>query len=113
MLATDRQDIATALSGVESVTGSAYRPMSIGPGSAWPQMSTVERGPGRQFGVTWRIFVALSGDEKTATTKTDELLEPLVEALEAVVFVDTIDFIELTLDQAGSIFGLQITARSE
>jgi hypothetical protein len=109
--ASDRQDIADLLSAVEGLTGHAYRPRVVAPGSAWPTLVRVDRRPGG-FQATWKILVALSGDEPTATTRADDLLPSMLPALEQAVYVDSVIPVALTTG-AGDAYALEITVRSE
>jgi hypothetical protein len=75
--------IATALDSVTGVVGHTFRPAVVKAGSAWPQLASVNRGPGDAFSTGWVITVALGGEERAAATFTDELWPELVDELES------------------------------
>lgn len=79
----DRDAIATALTGVDGLTGSAFRPATPGAGTAWP----VWRSTGLEQGgcarvVRWYVLACVdAGDEPSAAAAADALLEPVIAAL--------------------------------
>lgn len=88
-----REIIAEALSTVAGIKASQYRPVAIGPGSAWPQVGELTRDDEvPDFLVTWRVIVVLPADERAASRFFDAQIEPLVDALEGedVGYVSTI-----------------------
>ncbi|WP_420123205.1 hypothetical protein [Nakamurella sp.] len=111
-LAGDRQAIADALSTATDVTGHLYRPVKLRHGDAWPLLGALERGPGRAFEVSWRVLVYLPQDGAAASEWVDAHHEGLVDALEAVGFVDRIEPITIP-DGDANPYVLQITMRSE
>lgn len=108
----DRVDIADALSLVAGVTGHAWRPSVIASGSAWPVLQRAERRPGQTFEAHWKVYVALSGDEVSATARVDDLLAGLLTALEPVAYVSDVAPVVLATG-SGDLYGLEITAISE
>jgi len=109
--ASDRQDIADCLSGITGITGHAYRPSVVGMGSAWPVLDRANRRPGG-WQATWKIVIALSGDEATATRRCDDLIPTALPTLDAVGYVETVMPVALTTD-SGDVYALEITVRSE
>lgn len=110
--AVTRADLTAQLSTVEGVTGYAKRPKVIKPGDAWPLLGSVGNRSALAFQATWRVIVALGNDEATAIDKAEALLPELVEAIDPVAYVDgAVPFAVPT--QAGELFALEITARSE
>lgn len=107
-----RGDLATALSTVEGITGYPKRPKTLSTGVGWALLDNAERGPGAAFAATWRVLVVLGGDEMVAYDKADELLPPLVDAIDPVAFVDSARPIAIQTS-SGELFALEITARSE
>lgn len=107
-----RSRLATALSTVAGVSGYQYPPKTLKAGAAWPLLSTAERGPGTAFAGSWRVMVCLGGDERTATTKTDELLPLLTAALDPTAYVEQAIPVVIATN-AGDMFALEITCRSE
>lgn len=114
---TNRADIKTALNDVPGVQGHEYRPGTPRPGDGWPLSSGFARvDDAPMFVVTWRIMIVLPQDERAASDWLDEFWADLVDALTPVVFVSAIDPVEMSVrtgDGAGTLFALQITARSE
>jgi hypothetical protein len=112
-LTGDRQEIATSLSTVDGVKGSKYRPNVIMPGSAWPLLGPLERDEGSgQFAATWRIAVALPGDEQRASEWFDAHHEEIAEALEEFGYVERIEP-GLIDTEAGDMEAMIITLRRE
>ncbi|HET6742391.1 MAG TPA: hypothetical protein VFH76_25780 [Kribbella sp.] len=112
MTATNRQSIAAALSTLDGIEGYPKRPDVLGEGVAWPLIRAVNRGPGQAFQTTWRVIVLLSSDEDTAYDQLDGFLVTVPDALQAVLYVDTITPTAITTD-AGDLFGFELIARSE
>lgn len=107
-----RQDIATALSEVDDVKGSEFRPSVLGAGDAWAQVASHDRADGSFFMTGWAIYIVLSADERTAVKWFDDHIEDIRDALEDVVYVERDEPAVIPTD-AGDLFALLITARSE
>lgn len=112
MTPTNRQTIADALSTVDGLTGYAKRPEVLTEGVGWALVQSLNRGPGQAFLTTWRVIVLLSGDEETAIDQLDAFAVIVPEALQAVLYVDSITPYAMTTE-AGEFFGFQLIARSE
>lgn len=112
MLATTRDAIAEALSTADGVTGYPVRPTVLKAGAAWPLLASVDRGPGQSYAISWRVLVVLGPDELTAISQVDAFLPVLVDALLGVLFVEQATPVTLATN-AGDLFALQITGRSE
>ncbi len=112
MTETTRQTIADALSTVDGLTGYAKRPEVLGEGVGWALVRQLDRGPGQAFQTTWRVIVLLSGDEDTAYDQLDALAVTVPEALQEVLYVDSITPTAVPTD-AGDLFGFELIARSE
>lgn len=112
MTATTRQTIADALSTLNGITGYAKRPDVLGEGTAWALVQRLDRGPGQAFQTTWRVIVLLSGDEPTAFDQLDDFAIRVPEALQAVLYVDSITPYAIPTE-AGDLFGFELIARSE
>lgn len=106
-----RLEIATALGTVDTVTGSEFRPSVLRAGNAWAQIASHDRADGF-FAATWSIYVALPADERAASVWFDEHIQDLRDALAPVVYIDRDEPAVISTD-AGDIFALLITARSE
>lgn len=76
-----REAIAAALDTVDDVKGHPYRPRTLPPGTAWPLIGQLERGPAHDFEATWRIVVVLPGDEIMASKWFDAHHEDVADAL--------------------------------
>ncbi|MEU8329821.1 hypothetical protein [Micromonospora sp. NPDC048839] len=111
-LVGDRTAIATALTTVDEVTGYASKPKILRPGDAWPLLGPLDRAGGMSFTATWRVFLVLPQDEVTASEWLDSHVEPLVDALLPVGFVDQFLPVAVTTE-AGDQLAVQITMRSE
>lgn len=107
----DRQAIVDALSTVDGVTGSTYRPTVMTPGSAWPLLDSIDR-PDRDFTVRWRVVVILPADERRASEWFDAHHELVAEALEDFGYVERIEPGIVATD-AGDIEAMIITVRKE
>ncbi|HEY3516611.1 MAG TPA: hypothetical protein VGL98_06145 [Gammaproteobacteria bacterium] len=109
----DRQAIADALSTVDGVTGSRYRPTVIAPGAAWPLLDSLAAADGvPAFEVTWRVLVALPTGEQRASEWFDEHHEELADALADFGYVERIEPGRLDTE-AGDIDIMIITVRKE
>lgn len=90
-MTADRAAIAAALSTVDGITGSAYRPTVLDQGAAWPLISRLTRGPARDYRVTWRVAVVLPADERRAADFFDAHVDALTDALDDVAWVSGIE----------------------
>lgn len=110
-MSVTRLDIAEALSTVDGISGSEFRPSVLTAGVAWANIASHDRAEGF-FVATWNVWVVLPKDEKAASVWFDEHIEDLRAALHTVVYVER-DEPALIPTDAGEIFALLITARSE
>ncbi|WP_250009132.1 hypothetical protein [Actinoplanes sp. M2I2] len=111
-IVTDRQDLADALDPVAGVQGHKYRPRTLKTGDAWPLLDGLDRGPARDFEVTWRVVVILPADERRASEWFDEHHELVAEALEDFGYVERIEP-GLVRTDAGDLQAMLITVRKE
>jgi hypothetical protein len=86
-----RLDIAAACTTVTGLTGYPKRPLSIKPGDCWPQWGGSDRVQARAFEETWRVLIALPGDEVTADEWADTYQGDLINALSPVLYIDRIE----------------------
>lgn len=107
-----RGELAALLSTIDGVTGFVNRPATIKAGAAWPLLRSVTRAAGLAFEWEWQIVVALGGDELAAQAKLDQLLPTLAVTLDPVAYVDSATPIVINTN-AGDVFAVEITARSE
>jgi len=107
-----RTALAAALSEVDGVQGYPYRPRTPRTGDAWPTLAVLERDRGLSFMTTWRVLVLLSGDEQQASEWMDANTSDLVDALDPVAFVDSIEPVALVVS-GNDTPALQITLRRE
>lgn len=116
MFNTTREQIAEAITGTFGglrINGTASRPKVLSPGSAWPQVTSIERGPGHAFLVEWAIVIVLANDETVAINTISDVLPDLVEQIETeVAVVDNAVPVNYPTS-AGDLFALQINVRSE
>jgi len=110
--AAHRNEIAAALSTVPGVTGYPRRPTAVKAGDAWPLWRGAERSDGFTFVQTFAVIVALPGDEAQADTNADTAAEPLAEALEPILFVESITPATVGTSE-GDMNALMITGRVE
>jgi hypothetical protein len=110
--AQNRADLAAALTGVEGVTGYPRRPTAVKAGDAWPLWRGAERSDGFTFVQTFAVIVALPGEEAQADVNADAYGPLLADALEGLMFVESIA--PATVDtSAGDMNALLITGRME
>lgn len=119
---TTRGTIADALSAMPAVEDPQGKPVSIhgypkrpgapAVGDSWPLVDELIRGPGQAFQTRWRIAVVLGGDVETATDMFDAFVPAACDALVEVVYVDSARPL-LIPTEAGSLFGVELIARSE
>lgn len=108
----DRAAIAAALSAVDDVTGHEYRPRTLPPGTAWPLLQRLDRGPAQDFEATWRIVVILPADEITASKWFDAHHEAIADGLLDFGFVDPIEP-GLVQTDVGDLEAMMLTVRRE
>lgn len=111
-VAQTRTDIAAALSTVAGVTGYPRRPTAVKAGDAWPLWRGGERSDGFTFVQSFAVLVALPGDEAAADNGADTYGPPLVDALEPVLFVESITPATVATGE-GDMNALMITGRVE
>lgn len=109
---TTRAALKDALSAVPGITGYVHRPNILKPGDAFALLTSADRGPGDAFSATWNVVVILGGDEYASQEKLDLLLPDLVQAIDPVAFVDQATP-AIYKTEAGELFAVDITARSE
>lgn len=107
-----RQAIGEALDGVTGVRGYARKPDVVRVGDGWPLWRGGERADGFLFTQTWGAVVALSQEYTSADDFADAMGEELVEALEPIMFVDSMAPIVVPTS-AGDLPALMITGRCE
>ena len=107
-----RQDIVDALTGIEGVTPSLFRPTVIAPGHAWPTMRGWERQQPRIFEQVWGVYVVLASDDQAAAARWDVLVPVVLVALYQIMTVDQIQPVKVTDDPASPL-GAVFVARSE
>lgn len=109
----DRQALADALSTVDGVKGSKYRPTVVMPGAAWPLLDGLEAANGVPgFDATWRAVVVLPADEQRASEWFDEHHEDVADALADFGYVERIEP-GLVRTEAGDAEAMIITVRKE
>jgi hypothetical protein len=111
-LTGDRQELADALSTVDSVKGHPYRPRTLPPGTAWPLLGELERGPAYDFAATWRVVVILPDDERRASEWFDEHHEQIADAVTNFGHVERIEP-GLVRTEAGDLDAMFLTVRKE
>jgi hypothetical protein len=111
-LTGDRQALADALTAVDDVTGHRYRPRTLPPGTAWPLLQGLDRGPAFDFEATWRVVVILPGDEQRASEWFDAHHEQVADALADFGHVDRIEP-GLVATDAGDLEAMILTIRRE
>lgn len=109
-IAGDRQALADALSTVDGVTGSKYRPTVLIPGAGWPLLGGIDRS--QDYEVTWRVVVVLPGDERKASEWFDAHHEEVADALEDFGYVERIEPGIVATD-AGDLEAMFVTVRKE
>lgn len=110
-MSVTRLEIADALSAVAGVSGAEYRPSLLTAGVAWANIASHDRAEGF-FATTWNVFVVVPQNEKAAAIWYDANILALRDALHVVVYVDRDEPVLIPTD-AGELFALMITARSE
>jgi hypothetical protein len=107
-----RQDIVDALSDVEGVTPSLFRPTVVAPGHAWPTMRGWERAQPRIFEQVWGVYVVLASDDQAAAAAWDLLVPVVLNALYPIMTIDQIQPAKVTDDAAAPLCAIFV-ARSE
>jgi hypothetical protein len=110
--AANREAIALALSEVDGVTGYRRRPQNPAPGDAWPLWRQAERADGFVFTQTFAIMVILPSQEQDADEFADSHGEALADALESVLYIETMAP-AVVATSAGEMLALLITGRTE
>ena len=111
-LAEDRSALAAALSTVDGVTGVAYRPPVLAPGTAWPLLGQIARDV--DFQVTWRAVIILPTGERKASDWFDANYQVVADAIEESDF-GYLEQVEpgLVATHAGDLEAMIITVRKE
>lgn len=113
MISETKQAIAAAVSAVDGVQGYSSRPGVLRPGDAFVRWGGWQRAEGTAFYATFRVVVVLDqGSETTADESAYALADTLEAALRPVMFVDAIEPTILPTE-AGDMFSLTITGRTE
>lgn len=107
-----RQDIVDALTGVEGVTPSLFRPTAIAPGQAWPTMRGLGRAQARIFEQRWGVYLVLASDDQSAAAQWDVLVPVVLNALHPIMTVDEVLPTKVTDDNAAPLCAVFV-ARSE
>jgi hypothetical protein len=110
--ATTRAAIATAANTVDGVTVHAVKPASPGPGDGWVRWRGAERADGFAFMNTWQLVVIVAPDDAKSDEQTDRLGYALAEALEPVIFIDSLEAVAIATS-AGQLRAVEIIGRSE
>lgn len=93
-----RAQLAAAAGTVDGVTGHEKRPAAPQPGDAWPLLTRLERaGAPGAWARTWRVLVALSTDETVAADWLEARVWDLVDALDGVGWVTTVEPVLITV----------------
>lgn len=91
-LAGQRTEIASILSTVTGVFGSAYRPTVLSQGAGWPLVSGLERSEETpDLMVRWTVVVILPADEIAAAKWFDANVETIADAFEDWGYVYQVD----------------------
>lgn len=111
-----RADFTAALNGAGiGLAASDYRPEPGGEGNAWAQPGSWDNPGGQPNGVfeaTWLVFIIVPQDEQAAAVWWDEHAATVSGALLPLVFIDRVEPVVFET-QAGDLFAVQITGRSE
>lgn len=108
-----REDVATALSGVDDVTGYAKRPSAPKTGDAWTLLGGLERDAGDPgFTVTWVVLILLPPDEVIANDWIDNHAQDIFDALQPLAYVERFTPVALQVNNSEH-KALQIEMRSE
>lgn len=108
----DREEIAAALSALDDVAGHPFRPRTLPPGTGWPMVRSLDRGPARDFEVTWTVVVVLPAEEQRASEWFDAHHEEVADSLAGFGFVDRIEP-GLVATSGGDLQAMFLTVRKE
>jgi hypothetical protein len=111
-LVGQRAALAEALSAIDGVRGTKYRPRVPGPGDAWPLLESLDRAEAYDFEASWRVAVILPPDEVRASEWFDEHHESIAEGLEDFGYVDRIEP-GLVATEAGDLQAMFLILRRE
>jgi hypothetical protein len=113
MAALTRADIVTALSAVDGVRVTEFRPPIPSAGQAWPTMRGRAKVQGRLFEQLWGVYFALGIDDRAAAAAWDTMVTPLTDALENIMAVDEVQAVSLAVESAAPLLCAVFVARSE
>lgn len=88
-----RDDFAAALSSVAGVRGSIIRPRVPKTGCGWPRWAGAERNDG-VLEDSWHVLILVPDEPRAQDQWIAEHLQPLVEAITPVAYIDAIGFLE-------------------
>jgi len=110
----DQAVIVQALEAVPDITGYADESAMMNAGDAIVQWAGWEpQGAPLLFTATWKIFLVLGSDPRSAMRFLDEHLVPMLEALDHLLYIVKIDRVQFPTATAGNLLGVEITAERE
>lgn len=111
-LAGARQEIATALSTVDGVTGHVLRPTLLKTGVGWPSWVGASRAAAYSFMHVWKATIIVPSGEAAANQWLDDHVADLVDALMPVGMIDEYDPTAVPTT-SGDLFAVTFTLRKE
>lgn len=85
-----REELVAAISSVDGLKGVPFFPPEMFELLGWPEITSVDAGPGWSYDVSWNVVVALANDTTTCQKQFDRLWQPLAEALRTVAYPENI-----------------------
>ncbi len=105
--------LAAAASEVPGVSGFPTMPDGVTEGAAWPQWRGLST-DNEQAGLTnsWSVVFAVGSDYEAVDAWIDEHLDAVWDAIQPVMFIDSIEPTQITTGTAGLV-GLTVTGHRE
>jgi len=110
----DQAAIVQALEAVPDITGYADESPMMNAGDAIVQWATWEaQGARLLYTVTWKVFVVLGADPRTAVRFLDQHLVAILEAVDPLLYIVKVDRVQFPTATAGNLLGIEITGERE
>ena len=110
----DQAAIVQALEAVPDITAYPDESPMMGAGDAIVQWAGWEpQGALLLFTATWKVFLVLGAEPRSAMRFLDEHLMAMLEAIDQLLFIVKVDRVQFPTATAGNLLGVEITGERE
>jgi len=111
---SDQAAIVQALDAVPDITGYPDESPMMNAGDAIVQWAGWEpQGAPLVFEATWKVFLVLGAEPRTAMRFLDQHLMAVLEAVHPLLYIIKVDRVQFPTATAGNLLGVEITAEKE